>query len=251
MAEVTLSEKALICFPHGLGDVIMFTPCLRELHEQGFVSDMMVRPSVINSQLLDHCPYTDSLIVTRTDTRKFAFEKYHRKMFDKLKGYYQRNINIDLNRGLGSTNRLETMAELANLRPSSWQPEVFISLEAQDLADAFIASEYGDTPFVFIHTITPVHPRHNWNCSTYLAATFPDLPYFFSGKTAIWPDINVTFAVMKAAAHRVLSLSVMYHAADALGCTVDIVNYGVRSHPSTFVNKDLVKRIIVEGQWKG
>ena len=31
---------------------------------------------------------------------------------------------------------------------------------------------------------------------------------------------------MKLATHRVLSSSVFVHAADAMGCTIDIINYG-------------------------
>ena len=55
-------KKALILYWHGLGDVVQLMCHLRCLFNQGYRTDIMCIKSVIDSHLLDHCPYIGSTI---------------------------------------------------------------------------------------------------------------------------------------------------------------------------------------------
>ena len=241
-------RKALLLFPHGIGDAIMLTPCLRELHSTGHMTDMVVRRSVIDSHLLDGCPYVGKLIVTVADSGREAYEKIHMKAFNKIKDNYDwvGVVPHDAGRELGP--RITAMAELLGLRPDSWDLELFmpegVFAEARRFL-AYIDVELGN--YVFVHTHTPAHPGHSWDSAAFVEGLAPSMPVLDTRDLLRWENIHVTFALAKLARHRVLSCSVMLHACDAMGCTVDAVNYRKPGMPVVPLRRGMVLREFIGG----
>src|SRR4030042_758156 len=147
-----MSDKkhALVCFPHGLGDIIQATPAMRTLWEQGYILDMMVRPSVISSHLLDDCPYIGKLIKVRTDTTEEGWQTYHLPMFKKLKQDYEKAITCTLLNVY--KHRQHQMAKEFGVKPESLDLQVWINQQSATEAQDFAHKQIGNKPFVYVHT---------------------------------------------------------------------------------------------------
>jgi len=150
---------------------------------------------------------------------------------DCLEAWNSNRGNYDNSFHFGQTPKYVRGGKIArNLKacglPANTDPslELFISEAAETTAKEFITSNYPEG-FIFCHTESERHPNHNWDASVFLD-TLPRLPTFRPDETA-WGDINVTFALARAANHRVLISSVFVHACDAMGSRMDLVHYGV------------------------
>jgi len=244
-------KKALILMPNGLGDVIMATPCLRQLWFAGYIVDMIVRTHVIRSHLLDNCPYIENLYSTKASGKPGAYKRHHMPLFNSLKSQYDWTGIIYLNSKKAANadirkSRVKLIAQELKLQPNSWNLEVFISEDAKMVARRFLDS-LGINEFVFVHTTIPTHPRSTWKGSTaFVKKVFPNLP-IFDTRNMQWDDINITFALMAMAKRRVISNSVMIHACDALDCTMDAVNYESLDSSCYPLRENIIFRIYING----
>lgn len=247
-------KKALFLYWHGLGDVIMLTPLLRELYNQGFVTDLICRKSVQSSKLLDSCPYVDRLIIV---------ENPHRSP----KGFRpQAKENIDLLHSLGPnydwyggavhlssfTDKIRRNFEECKLTTQDYSLEVFIPPEIDTEVTKYTTQNYPQG-FIFNHTMIEFHKNHDWDSSSWVGSNLPNLPVIDTGYVGNyymkWPDIRYTFSLLRHASHRVISSSVFMHACDAMNLTIDVANYGTPDRKVWPYDKDLVKKIRESGKW--
>lgn len=245
-------KRALICFPHGLGDIIQATPAMRMLYQDGYILDMMVRPSVIASHLLDDCPYIGNLIKVRTDTTEQGWNTYHKPHFNKIKGEYDRAILCSLLAAY--KHRQVRIAEEFGVTPDSYELAVWINQESLIEAQDFLRINVGKKPFLHMHTKTEAHRKYWWDALLYVRKEFPDMPIIDTGYGGNaykhFQNINTMFVIMSYAAHRVLSLSVMAAAADALELPIDVLNCVDKNHHCLPLNRKLIKRYRIGGKIK-
>jgi len=62
-------------------------------------------------------------------------------------------------------------------------------------------------------------------------------------------DINSAFILAREATHRVLSSGVFVHACEAMGCTMDVVNYGRADRKVWPLDQSKVLHIRESGEW--
>lgn len=245
-------QRALVCFPHGIGDVIQATPAIRTLYQEGYAIDMMVRSSVISSRLLEDCPYVVNLIKARTDITDEGWEEFQMPHVNKIKDQYDRVI-ISKIRGIFK-HRPVKIAEDFGVKPENYKLEVFINRNSRQIAAQYVNHHVPDGGFVHVHTKIEVHPKYWWSSLPYVMKTYPKMPILDSGYCGnlhkLWDNINTTFAIMALAKHRVLSLSVMAAAADAMDLEIDLLNSVIPNHNCLPMNKKLVKKLRVEGKIK-
>ena len=134
-------------------------------------------------------------------------------------------------------------------------PEVWIPEECELEAARFVEENYPQG-FIFKHT-TLISPRgtvagkHKWgNADAWIKRELPALPIFDSGAHIFdsvhhenRPNINILFAIAKKAQHRVLMSSFMVHACDAMGATMDAVNYVVETSKHWPEDPNMIKVI--------
>jgi len=243
-------KRALVCFPHGIGDVIHASPSMRTLYEDGYLLDMMVRPGVINSHLLDDCPYIGRLIKVRTDTTEGGWKTYHLPMFNKFRRDYDKAITCQL---LSRYNhRQHQIAKEFGVEPKNFDLEVWINQQSIIEAQTFLGQHIGSKPFVHVHTRTEAHRKYWWDSLAYVGKEFPDVSIIDTGHNGNahknFENINTSFMIMHNAAHRVLSISVMAAAADALRLPIDVLNCVDKDHPCLPLNRKLVKRYRIRGK---
>lgn len=242
-------KRALVLFPHGIGDVIMATPSLRALYDSNYIVDMMVRPSVIESRVLDDCPYVNELIKVRTNTTEHGFTFYHMPRFRALVQEYDWHGVSRLH--AACAYRIKLIADELKVLPSHYHLEVWISEECAQEAQDFAVQHTPDGKFVYVHTRTEVHQRYWWDSLEYVRKTYPNMPIIDSGEGGnahkAFKNINTNFALMRLSTHRVLSLSVMAAAADAMQLPIDLLNCEVPNHSCLPMNKRLVAKYRIKG----
>jgi hypothetical protein len=243
-------KRALICFPHGIGDIIQATSAMKALYDEDYVLDMMVRPSVIDSHLLDDCPYIGKLIKVRTDTTEQGWEIYHKPHFSKIKSEYDRAILCSLL--VAYKHRQVRIAEEFGVNPPSYKPDVWINQQSILEAQKFIHENVPDGRFIHVHTKTEVHKKYWWESFAYVRKKYPDIPILDSGYAGNlhkrFANINTTFAIMRLAAHRVLSISVMAAAAEALDLPIDLLNCVHKDHACLPMNRGIIKQYRIAGK---
>lgn len=239
-------KRALILYPAGIGDVIMLTPCLRTLANAGYTVDMIVRGSVIDSKLLDCCPYIGTLYRTIADGRRPAYKTHHMPLFNSLKDRYDwTGVSTLYYR---TRSRIKLISRELKLIPETFNLEVFVPDVSYAKAKHYVDEHIGGD-FIFVHTQPSAHPGHKWDCSEFVKKNLPSLPVVNMHKTGLlWKDINTTFALMSMAEHRVLSSSVMVHACDALDLTIDAVNYEIRNSSCRPLKNGIIQREFVKGR---
>lgn len=245
-------KKALILYWHGLGDVIMLTPHLRHLYKQGYKTDLMCRPEVRTSKLLDECPYIGKLIDVPNPWQSKLGKKHQRKInmrqFEELRGDYDWS-------GASPHNTLKiqrykidmTSAELG-LELNDKKLEIFIPKSAEIEAEKHIDGDY-----IFVQTILEWHKYHDWDADEWIRGNFPpikiiDLGYEKSYYMA-FNDINAAFVVAREARHRVLSSGVFVHACEAMDCVIDVINYGRSDRKIWPLDQSKVLHIRERGEW--
>jgi len=239
-------KSILIMYWHGLGDLLCLTPQLRYLHGNRWAIDLLVRPQVLSSHLLDACPYTRKVLplpfIEGGPAEGGASGKEKKdacnEMYDSLSPRYKKAAKIVSlhdsfrHRG-GKINRnsralfYDRAARTGLLKlspPSDYELEVFISDRAEEAAKEYIAKNYPDG-FIFKHTTPAYHPAHNWDPSPWISKNLPNLPVFEADFSPS-EDINFAFVMAREATHRVLSSSVFVHACDAMNVVMDVVHYG-------------------------
>lgn len=251
-------KRALLMYHHGLGDVIQLTPHLRHLHEKGFIVDLMCRKEVGTSHLLDECPYVGKLITIHNPWRSSLKFEHQIEINDAFFSEVSKKDKYDW---AGSSNHFETLdckidmtSKDLNLSIDDKKLEVFIPEKADNDADDY-TDRYLVRDFIFVHTHIKFHEWHTWEPWQWIQENLPDeLPVFDTydirkNRSRIWEDINTCFALMKRAKHIVLSSSVFVHAADAMGLTIDVINYGRKDRKVWPLDQGRVLAVREEGKW--
>lgn len=249
-------KKALILYSHGLGDIIMLTPHLRHLYQKGYKTDLMCRIQTMESHLLDSCPYVDKLIEVESPWRPVGrglrspaeFKKQtdiNIAQFEKLrKNYDWSGVSLH-KRPFLQNHKIDTASYELGLEIKDKKLEVFIPETAEQEAKKYIDSDY-----IFIHTNPEPHPCHNWDATDWIKKNLPPLKLCHARELeALFDDINITFVIAKYAKHRVLSSSVFVHACEAMGCTIDVINYGRPDRKVWPLDQSRVLHIREKGKW--
>ena len=225
-------KKALILYWHGLGDILQLTPHLRFLYNQGFVTDLICMKQTHTSNLLEDCPYVDKFIdVTNVWKSPIGFNRQVDKnvrLFNDLKNDYRwsgKSTHI----GIEQSNKINFTSMELGLIIEDKTLEVFISEDVYNEAEEYVKSNFPNG-FIYVHTQIEEHTYHNWDPYKWIKNNLSQLPVVDTGigmsHYKLHNNINFTFALISMAKYKVLSSSVMVHAADALGVTIDIINYG-------------------------
>ncbi len=222
------------------------------LYENGYVTDLMCRKAVETTHLLDDCPYVDKLIEIENPWRsenpncvQDNYEKFLRlgQKYDWMGASPHRRLE---------GHKIDFTAWELGMVVEDTSLEVFISEETQNKIDEYC--KQWPEGFILRHTDIEFHDFHTWDCEEWIKETLPDLPIVNTGVGGDhfrnWEDINKTFALMKNATHRVLSSSVMVHAAEAMGCMIDVINYGKWDNKVWPLNQDLVVRRRDQGEFR-
>lgn len=241
-------KKALILYWHGLGDVIMLTPHLRYLYNEGYKVDLMCRSAVRESHLLDRCPYVDKLIEVENPWRAkcgYGVQALANVgKFNTLAEKYQWiGASIHSVRDYTNYHKIDMTSAELRLEIKDKKTEVFISEEAEQEA-----LDYGDNEFIFCHTTVENHPYNSWDAVQWVEKNLPTLR-IVDRVSPIFDDINAEFALARLAKHRVLSDSVFAHACNAMGVVVDVINYGRSDRKVWPLDQSKVLHIREEGKW--
>ena len=247
-------KKALFLYWHGLGDVIMLTPLLRYLHNNGYTTDLLCRESVRSSKLLDDCPYVDNLIMVENPWRSpLGFSKQVNENVAKLKqlapaydwsggALHTGQFSDKVRRNFGENGFICNDLDL----------EVFIPAHIEEEVTQHVTQNYPNG-FIFNHTKIEYHKNHDWDSSQWIAQNLPKLPIVDTGYDGNyyrkWEDIRYTFALIRHASHRVVSSSVFVHVCDALKLPIDVVNYGTPDRKVWPYDQELMLRIREKGKW--
>jgi len=247
-------KKALILYWHGLGDVIMLTPHLRHLHRQGYWIDLMCRIAVRESKLLNDCPYINKLITVENPWRsKLGFKRQaelNTELFNRMKGGYDWAGSSPHNTKNIKRHKIDMTSAELGLELKDRKLEVFIPQSADTEALRYISPE---SEYIFVQTILEFHAYHDWDASEWIRGHFPlartvDLGYKKQYHMA-FDDINTAFVLAREAMHRVLSSGVFVHACEAMGCTIDVVNYGQSDRKVWPLDQSKVLHIREAGKW--
>lgn len=248
-------KTALILYWHGLGDIIILTPMMRHLYQQGYLIDLMCHELVAESHLLDYCPYVGKLIpVSNPWWSKLGFERQKQiniALFIEMAKQYDWSAKCPHNPIMNGC-KIRTNWHECGLQPANNQFEIFISPFTNKQAMEYIASNYPNG-YIFQHTKVPLHETHNWDAHNWIQSHLPDLPIVDAGQDGdhfcFDPDINFSFVLMREATHRVLSSSVFVHACEAMGVQMDVINYGRPDRKIWPKDQSLVIRIRELGKW--
>lgn len=236
--------KALVMYSHGLGDVIQLTPHLRYLYEHGYEIDLMCRPQVRQTKLLDKCPYVKRLIDIYNPWKTKDGLSRNLAKYDEIKHKYDWHGKA-LHQNITGSKIDFTATELKIPLVNKWL-EVFIPKEIEDKAINFVRSNFPGG-YIFIHTFPEEHKYHEWDASSFIRNNLPAIPKVYN--RIFDQDINFAFVVAREAKYVVLSSSVFVHACDALGKTIDAVNYGRPDRKVWPLNTSKVLRIRENGKW--
>jgi len=205
-------KRALFLYWHGLGDVIMLSPLLRELYNRGYKTDLICRKSVETSSLLESCPYTDKLIIVENPWRsKIGFAKQANANVNLLK---EMSPDYDWSGGAIHSGRfgdkIKRNFQEGKLSTKDYRLEVFIPDDIRKEVGRYVQERYPQG-FIFNHTMIEFHTNHDWNSRKWIKENLPNLPVVDTGTQGDyymkWQDIRYTFALLKNAKHRVLSSS--------------------------------------------
>jgi len=246
--------KALIYYHHGLGDCILLTPQLKYLSEK-FKAEitLLCRKSVISSKIFVNCPFVNNVVPIANPWESDFKEqlKINYQIFEEMRENYDIAFFIDhlsLNK---AWNKVFSNSLYCRIFDSiDVQPEIFISPFAKKIAEKYIRDHF-PRGFIFKHTLIPLHPVHSWPADDWIIKNLPDLPVFDMADidtcAGIFSDINVTFYILSKADYVVVSSSVMAHAADAIKKPIDVLNYGKPDYYNLPVNRNIVRRLRVNG----
>lgn len=216
--------KALVCNVHGLGDLIQCTPIFSKLAED-YTVDLLCREGVVKSGLMADCPYIDSIYevpYSCDGDYKSKYEKVLEQFNDMASGYdWSGHTPNDF--FFCGESKVKCMARELKVVIDNYSPEVFINDECQLEADEYLD---GKGKVLFLHNKVPRHSNHDWPDALNWAKDNLIFDYVHDTSEVTFENINTSFAVLKDSECCVLSSSVFVHAADAMKCYIDCVNYG-------------------------
>ena len=248
----SVMKRALILYWHGLGDVIMLTPHLRHLHKRGYKIDLMCRVAVRDSKLLETCSYINRLIIVENPWRsKLGFArqaKLNIELFNRMKDGYDWAGASPHNTKHVKRHKIDMTSAELGLDIKDKKLEVFIPESAEEEA-----LRHKNGKYIFVQTILEFHAYHNWDASEWIKAHLPPLRIMDLGYKRqyhmAFDDINTAFVLAREATHRILSSGVFVHACEAMGCTIDVINYGRADHKVWPLNQPKVLRIREAEEW--
>jgi len=245
-------KKALILYWHGLGDVIMLTPHLRHLYNQGYRIDLMCRIAVRKSRLLNACPYINKLIVVENPWRsRLGFKRQAElniELFNRMKGDYDWAEASPRNTKQIKRHKIDMTSAELGLDVKDRKLEVFIPKNAE-----FEVLKYMKSDYIFVQTVLEFHAYHDWDATEWIKENLPPLRIIDLGYKKefhmAFDDINSAFVLAREAVYRVFSSGVFVHACEAMGCTMDVVNYGRADRKVWPLEQSKVLRIREKGKW--
>jgi len=245
-------KKALVQYSHGLGDVILLTPHLRYLYDIGYIVDLMCRTEVRTSHLLDNCPYVGELIEIGNPWTAKDFNQQVLDNYDKFvtisNNYDWIGCSLHLTQ-LPREHKIDITSRELGLDITDKRVEVFLG-EDDDVRE-LVEREYPDG-YICVNSNVEFHTEHNWDARDWIRENLPELPVLELGRGGDfyrkWPDINKTFALLKHASYLVLNSSVFVHAADAMECEIEAINYGNHDRKMDCVNVE-PRHIRRVGKW--
>lgn len=242
-------KRALILYWHGLGDVIMLTPHLRHLYAEGYMIDLMCRAAVRDSKLLDACPYINNLIIVENPWHsKLGFNPQARlniEQFQSMRKGYDWSGASPHKKPFPKHYKIDITSYELGLEIEDKKLEAFISEEVEQQALSYV-----DGDFIFYHSIVEFHPWSTWDATEWIKENLPLYKIInTSDLESKFDDINVAFALARRAKHRVLADSVFVHACDAMGCTIDAVNYGRPDRKVWPFDPSIILHIQESGEW--
>ena len=222
-------KRALILYWHGLGDVILLTPHLRHLYNEGYIVDLMCRTAVRDSKLLDACPYIDKLIIVENPWQSQLGKRRQRRInmaaFEGLRHNYDWSGASPHNTLRIKRHKIDMTSAELGIGLQSKKLEVFIPPSAEEEARVYLMDE-----FIFVHTYSEFHAYHDWDSDEWIETNLPPMRklYLSNGRCSrmMFRDINTAFVIAREAKHRVLSSGVLVHACEAMGVVMDAINYG-------------------------
>jgi len=245
-------KKALLLYWHGLGDVIMLTPHLRHLYEQGYKTDLMCRIAVQESKLLNACPYINKLIIVENPWRsKLGFKrqaKLNLRRFQELREKYDWSGASPHRRPFLKQYKIDMTSAELGLEIEDKKLAVFIPESAEKEA-----LKYKNGKYIFVQTVLEFHSYHNWDAGEWIKGHLPPLKIMDLGYKKqyhmAFDDINTAFVLARDATHRVFSSGVFVPACEAMGCTINVINYGRKDRKVWPLDQSRVLHIREEGEW--
>lgn len=229
--------KTLLIYPHGIGDIILATPALKQYKKDtdAFVG-MAIMSRLRSSQILDHCPHVDEVLYTKDMWNDFPNVHVGKgavigacRQIGKDKGYDQ-VIYIE---HPAPKNKITIVADKLGVIPEDYHTEVYISDEDWDKARE-IVGELTDYGFVHDYSPSNVTPPKNlpsgYGKQWLLDNGIKDIVEVGKTFSATEYNINVQFAIMYYARAIVLIDSAFYHAAGALDKKIDYCYFGPRKN---------------------
>jgi len=245
-------KKALILYWHGLGDVIMLTPHLRYLYKQGYKTDLMCRPEVRISKLLDECPYIGKLIDVPNPWQSKLGNRHQRKIniqeFEDLRESYDWSSASPHSLLRFMRHKIDVTSAELELKLEDRELELFISQNAE--AEA---KKHMDDDYIFVQTVLEWHKYHDWDAREWIRGNLPPIKIMDFGYEKAYhmafDDINVAFVIAREAKHRVLSSGIFVHACEAMHCKIDVINYGRLDRKIWPLDQSKVLHIRENGEW--
>ena len=224
-----MSKEFVYCYHHGLGDLILATPTLRELHKEGFEVTIALRETFESSEILNHCPYIKGCffcLPAGIKVGREALEKASRQLADSL-GI----SDIKYSYGIGRGHKTLNSAKQLGVKLSSTQTEVFISEQDKKQADELI-KKLGLNDYGFIQTTTgskgmrvPSRDLPKGYGKEWLRRNKNINNFIEIGETFTYDEynINIQFELMRRAKAVCIPDSVFYHACCAMSKNIDFV----------------------------
>ena len=221
-------KRTLFLYPHGLGDCILATAVLKayKLKVGGHVGFVMLE-RFRSSELLANCPYIDKLYFCKDMYHDFSSHAAGRRALVKQYQNVARAESYDRFEFLHTKNGHKILVSCSQLKLELDDPhtEVFITPEDEEAAKVWIPNE----PFGFIQSSTGVPAKdlpagygRKWLAKRKGLTKTVEVGVDFAYDAI---NINVQFAITRAASGVCVPDSVFYHACGALDKDVDFAYF--------------------------
>jgi len=218
--------KILIVYPHGLGDCIMATPALRQLHAEGHTISLAMSRRFKSSNIFDACPYISKQIWT---SDMWLDHGGPGKGVDAIQrelqsfGYVETHDKVVFVRHPKRQHKVISTALQCDVSLTTHHTEVFISDKAKQLAEKYLPSK----PFMFVHHDGSGDPKKNVPLSQVNVDMRDDLDRCVVGRDfpSVGFDINSQFYIMSKATKVCVIESAFFCAAVALQKKIDLAYF--------------------------
>jgi len=226
--------KALVIYPHGIGDCILLTPALRSFHElTGEKCSVATLERFKSAQYFDHCPYIEQVYYTKDAWHDF--ENVHigfQTLYDNWKVFAKDNGYKGVVMPMHNSPESKILINARTLGIKNFdspQTDIFTTPEDREIADKLITDIVGSEEFGFVQTAAghdvkdlPADFGRDWllknrNLKNVIEIGREIDPYAH--------NINVQFEILRRASAVCLPDSVFYHACHAMNKPVDFVYF--------------------------